>query len=73
MSEAELFQLVVVDALRDFDAGEVLPLECIGQGGKNFQRRQSPAKGGRDAVQNAKCNDVKNIRFYCNDATLSEQ
>ena len=23
----------------------------------------------RDAVQNAKCNDVKNIRFYCNDAT----
>ena len=53
MPEAELFQLVVVDALRDFDAGEVLPLECIGQGGKNFQRRQSPAKGGRDAVQNA--------------------
>ncbi len=23
----------------------------------------------RDAVQNAKCNGVKNIRFYCNDAT----
>ncbi len=23
----------------------------------------------RDAVQNAKCNDVHNIRFYCNDAT----
>ena len=23
----------------------------------------------RDAVQNAKCNEVKNIRFYCNDAT----
>ena len=41
MSEAELFQLVVVDALRDFDAGEVLPLECIGQGGKNFQRAKA--------------------------------
>ncbi|HBM47047.1 MAG TPA: 23S rRNA (uracil(1939)-C(5))-methyltransferase RlmD [Lachnoclostridium sp.] len=23
----------------------------------------------RDAIQNAKCNDVKNIRFFCNDAT----
>ena len=23
----------------------------------------------RDAVQNAKCNNIKNIRFYCNDAT----
>ena len=23
----------------------------------------------RDAVRNAKCNDVKNIRFFCNDAT----
>lgn len=23
----------------------------------------------RDAVQNAKCNDIHNIRFYCNDAT----
>jgi len=23
----------------------------------------------RDAVQNAKCNEIKNIRFYCNDAT----
>lgn len=23
----------------------------------------------RDAIQNAKCNNIKNIRFYCNDAT----
>ncbi len=23
----------------------------------------------RDAIQNAKCNEIKNIRFYCNDAT----
>ena len=23
----------------------------------------------RDAVQNAKCNDIKNIRFFCSDAT----
>lgn len=23
----------------------------------------------RDAIQNAKCNDIHNIRFYCNDAT----
>ena len=23
----------------------------------------------KDAVQNAQCNDIKNIRFFCNDAT----
>ena len=30
--------------MRKFDTGKVLPLECVGQGGKNLQRRQGFAK-----------------------------
>ena len=53
MLDTELFQLVVVDVMRKFDTGKVLPLECVGQGGKNLQRRQGFAKSGGDAFKNA--------------------
>lgn len=52
MFDTELFQLVVVDVVRKFDTGKVFPLKCVGQGGKNLQRRQGLAKSGSDVVKN---------------------